>query len=82
MDNIIRDKFYEIMEQENSYDELISEVTEMLTKEKLNGNIKDFDTFSDEEVFDSCGLDIFYLSISWIDKDNKLYTAGSSYYCS
>ena len=41
MDNIIRDKLYEIMEQENSYDELISEVIEMLTKEKLNGNIKD-----------------------------------------
>lgn len=77
----ITDKFYEIMEKEDcDFDEMIGEVTRMFEKEKKKGNIKDYKHFSDEDVFDSCGLDIYYLSVSWIDNDNQIHIAGASYY--
>ena len=77
----IADKFYEIMEKEDCcFDEMISEVTEMLEEEKRSGNIKSYEHISDKDVFDSCDLDIYYLSIGWIDNENQLQIAGASYY--
>lgn len=76
----VRDKFYEIMEHENGFDETYTEVEEMLRSEKETGNIKDFTLISDTDVFDSCGLSIYYVSISWIDNENKLQIAGSCYW--
>ena len=78
----IRDKFYEIMEKEDSFDELIRNVKDMLESEKENGNIKNYNYESDTDVFDSCGLDIYYLSICWVDNNDELHIAGSSYYSS
>ena len=78
----VREKFYEIMEKEDDFDELKGQVTDMLEEEKKNGNIKSYQHFADKDVFDSCGLDIFYLAISWVDNDNQLQMAGASYYCS
>lgn len=78
----IRDKFYEIMEKEDSFDELIGEVKDMLESEKENGNIKNYNYESDTDVFDSCGLGIYYLSICWVDNNDELHIAGSSYYSS
>ena len=77
---MIREKFYEIMEKEDGFDELIGEVEDMLKEEKEKGNIKHYEYFSDEDVFDSCGLSIFYLSICWIDLEDKLHIAGDRYY--
>ena len=77
--NII-EKFYEIMEKEDDFDELIEEVEEMLEAEKKKVNINEYAHFSDTDVFDSCGLDIYYLTICWIDKDGKLQIEGTSYY--
>ena len=78
----IRDKFYEIMEKEDSFDELIRNVKYMLESEKENGNIKNYNYESDTDVFDSCSLDIYYLSICWVDNNDELHIAGSSYYSS
>ncbi len=79
----IADKFYEIMEQEEKgYDEIKKEVSELFEKAKLCGEIQDFIFTTDEDVFDSCGLDIYYVSVSWIDNDNRLQIAGASYYSS
>ena len=78
----IREKFYEIMEKEDAFDELIGEITDVLESEKEKGNIKDYQHFSDTDVFDSCGLDIYCLSICWVDNNNKLHIAGASYYSS
>lgn len=78
----IHDKFYEIMEKEDDFDELIGEVKDMLESEKQNGNIKNYNYESDTDVFDSCGLDIYYLSICWIDNNDELQIAGASYYSS
>lgn len=76
----LEEKFYEIMEKEDGFDELIGEVEDMLKEKKEKGIIKDYNHISDIDVFDSCGLVIYYLSICWIDNDNKLHIAGSSYY--
>lgn len=78
----IREKFYEIMEKENSFDELIGEVTDILEDERKAGNIKGYKHEIDMDVFDSCGLDIYYLSICWIDNNDELQIAGASYYSS
>lgn len=79
----IADKFYEIMEQEEKgYDEIKKEVSELFEKAKLSGEIQDFIFKTDTDVFDSCGLDIYYVSVSWIDNDNRLQIAGASYYSS
>nr|DAO43714.1 MAG TPA: hypothetical protein [Caudoviricetes sp.] len=75
----IRDKFHEIMEKEDDFDELIGEVKDMLESEKQNGNIKNYNYESDIDVFDSCGLDIYYLSICWVDNNDELQIAGASY---
>ena len=77
----IADKFYEIMEQEDKgYDEIKEEVSELFSNAKLSCEIQDFIFATDEDVFDSCGLDIYYVSVSWIDNEDKLQIAGASYY--
>ena len=57
-------------------------VKRMLESEKENGNIKNYNYESDTDVFDSCGLGIYYLSICWVDNNDELHIAGSSYYSS
>lgn len=76
----LREKFYEIMEKDDSFDELIGKVEELLKAERDKGNIKEYEDMFDTDVFDSPGLDIFYLSICWIDNNDKLQIAGASYY--
>lgn len=77
----IADKFYEIMEQEDKgYKEIKKEVSELFVEAKSSGEIQDFIFRTDEDVFDSCGLDIYYISVGWIDNDDELQIAGASYY--
>lgn len=76
----VREKFYKIMEKEDSFDELINEVEDMLKEEKDKGNISSYKYESDTDVYDSCGLDIYYLSIAWVNKDGSLEVAGASYW--
>lgn len=77
----LRDKFYEIMEQEEKgYEEIKQEVSDLFQKAKMCLDIEDFIFTTDEDVFDSCGLDIYYISVAWIDNDEKLNIVGSSYY--
>ena len=76
----IREKFYDIMDKEGSFDELIYEVENMLEEEKNNGNISSYKYESDTDVYDSCGLDIYYLSVAWVNKDGSLEVVGASYW--
>lgn len=79
----IADKFYKIMEQEDKgYEEIKKEISELFVEAKSCGKIQDFIFRTDEDVFDSCGLDIYYISVSWINDDDKLQIAGASYYSS
>lgn len=77
----IKKKFYEIFEDTtSSFDDLVGEVKNMLEGEKSLGNIKDYSYELDMDVYDSSGLDIYYISIAWVDNDGKLNVAGTSYW--
>ena len=77
---MISDKFYEIMKNnESSFDDLIGEIKDLLEQEKKNGNIKSYNYYIDDDVYDSCGLSIYYLSICWIDFNDNLYIIGTNY---
>lgn len=76
----IREKFYEIMEKEDDFDELFGEVKDMLDEAKLSGKILDYEMNSDIDVYDSPGMDVYYLSIAWVKDDGELNIAGTSYY--
>ena len=77
----IKEKFLSIMENDIAgFNDLIGEVKDMLEEQKSLGNIKDYSHELDMDVYDSCGLDIYYLSIAWVDNDGKLNVAGTSYW--
>ena len=76
----VREKFYEIMEKEDPLESLVGEVKKMLEEEKINGNISSYTYEQDMDVYDSCGLDIYYLSIAWVNVDGSLEVAGASYW--
>lgn len=77
----IKEKFYETMENDvSSFDDLVGEVKDMLEEQKSLGNIKDYSHEIDMDVYDSSGLDIYYISIAWIDNDGKLNVTGASYW--
>ena len=77
----IKEKFLEIMENDvSSFDDLVGEVKDMLEEQKSLGNIKDYSHEIDMDVYDSSGLDIYYISIAWINNDGELNVAGASYW--
>jgi len=78
----IKEKFYNIMETEleDGLDELIQELEDILNSERENENIKNYKYTIDTDVFDSPGLDIYSVSICWIDSKDNLEIASSSYY--
>ena len=76
----IREKFYDIMEKEDDFSVLKNEVKAMLDEAKLSGKILDYEMNSDIDVYDSPGMDIYYLSIAWVNNDGELNIAGTSYY--
>lgn len=51
--------------------ECVSELEDLLDTEGVV-----YDIFTDEDVFDSCGFDIYYVSVAWIE-NNKLNVCGS-----
>ena len=77
----IREKFYKIMEnEESSFDDLIEEVKTMLESACNSGYILSYNYEIDMDVYDSPGLDIYYLSIAWVDTENKVHVTGASYW--
>ena len=47
---------------------------------KAAGNIAYYNCELDMDVYDSCGLDIYYVSVAWVDSEGKLEVAGASYW--
>jgi hypothetical protein len=72
----IKEKIWEIIEEYDNVDidECIGAIEDYL---KDNPNVKSYKMYSDTDVFDSCGLDIYYISVSWIDVDGNLDICGS-----
>jgi len=72
----IEEKIYEIIEKYDGtgeIDECVGEIEEMLDNNK---DVLRYKTHSDTDVFDSCGLDIFYISVSYVDRNNDLQICG------
>lgn len=76
----MEEKIIEIIEK---YDgsgqvyECIEEIEAYLQPLNDSGKILGFLTYSDTDVFDSCGLDIFYIAVSWVDKKHNINMCGS-----
>ncbi len=72
----IKDKIYDIIEKydgSGQIDECVEEIEEMLDN---NEDVYSYKIHSDTDVFDSCGLDIFYVSVAYIDMYNDLHICG------
>lgn len=74
-------KIVDICEEDENKDcdcaiEMIENYLDFLVKNK---EIIDYCYDVDYDVFDSCGLDIFYISIAFIDNNNTLKVTGISY---
>ena len=78
----IREKFDEIIMEnvESSFDDLVEKVKTMLESTCNSGHILSYNYYIDMDVYDSSGLDIYYLSIAWVDTENKVHVAGASYW--
>lgn len=61
---------------EEDSDTCFEEIIKLLDNVINSKQIKSYKYFYDEEVFDSPGLNIEYLSIAWIDNDDKLNIYG------
>lgn len=76
----LEERFYSINENAIDFEAFIEETNNLFNEEKEKGNIKEYKYLSDTDVFDSCGLDIYYVSVCWVDKYNKLNIVGASYW--
>jgi len=73
----IKEKIYEIIELYDGtgeIDECVEEIEEMLSQNKTE--VLRWTIHSDTDVFDSCGLDIFYISVAYVDANNELQICG------
>ncbi len=65
----IKEKIYEIIDKCDEYgevDECVDEIKLFLSKKC---NLTDFKVVSDTDVFDSCGLEVYYIMVAWNDSD-------------
>lgn len=65
----IEEKIYEIIDKHDEcgeVDECVDEIESFLSGEC---NLSDFKVISDTDVFDSCGLNIYYIMVAWNDLD-------------
>lgn len=72
----VKEKIYEIIEEydgSGDIDECVGDIREYLDK---NTTVKAYDIHTDTDVFDSCGLDIFYISVGWIDEYGDVNVCG------
>ena len=75
----MEDKIYEIIEKydgSGEVDECVEVIEEFLSK--CHDEVKTFKVWLDTDVFDSCGLDIFYIAVSWIDNYGYLKMCGAT----
>lgn len=76
----LKEKFQEILEMNISYENCQGLVEDLFNNAKDSNEIKDFKIITDEDVYDSPGMDIYYISVAWIDNNNNLEIIGQPYY--
>lgn len=72
----IRDEIYEIIAKydgSGEIDECVGDIRDYMSN---NAEVKEYNIYTDTDVFDSCGLDIFYVSVSWITNNGVLEICG------
>ena len=72
----IKNKIWDLIaeyDETGQLDECAEEIDSFM---KLQENIKSFKIDTDSDVFDSCGLDIFYVSVAWVDENDTLEICG------
>lgn len=72
----ITDKIYEIIEEYGGSGEIDECAEDIEWFMERNVGVKDYKIHSDTDVFDSCGLGIFYVAVSWIDTAGELHICG------
>ena len=72
----IKNKIWDIIGEYDGSGQLDECEDEIENFMKLQDNVKLFKILTDSDVFDSCGLDIFYVSVAWIDENNELTICG------
>lgn len=72
----IKEKIWEIIEEYDNgdIDECVGAIEDFLTG---NPDVKSYKTYTDDDVYDSCGLDIYYICVSWIDINGDIDICGS-----
>lgn len=71
----IKETIWDIIEKHDNddIDECVGEIEAYL---QANYNIKSYRVDADTDVYDSCGLDIYYISACWIDMSDNLDMCG------
>ena len=72
----ITDKIYEIIEKydgSGEIDECTEDIAGFMERDE---RVKEYKVHDDTDVFDSCGLGIFYIAVSWIDTAGELHICG------
>lgn len=80
MEENIRGNILEILEKYDGtgqVDECTKEIEEYLQPLNDTGKILGFLVYQDDDVFDSCGLDLYYIAASWVDRKHNINICGS-----
>ena len=75
------DVIYDIIEKydgNGNVGECVGEIKDTLNELVHNGEVQEFKVWSDTDVYDSCGLDIYYIAVTWIGKHGELNICGAS----
>jgi len=72
----IEEKIYEIIEKYDETGDIDSCEEEIDELMENNENVKQFMILKDTDVFDSCGLDIYYISVAYTDVDGEINICG------
>lgn len=76
----MEERFFNIFKDEYSYNNCRDSVLKLFGDAKDNGEIIDYCVNLDDDVFDSPGLDIYYISVGYVDNKSKVHCIGSPYY--
>ena len=75
----MEEKIYDIIseyDESGGLDECTEEIEKYMDSLVEIGEILTYDILSDSDVFDSCGLDIFYVAVAWVDTNSNVHIIG------
>ena len=73
----IKEKIWEIIDEydgSGKIDECSEEIKDFMNSLE---DVATYEIYTDTDVYDSCGLDIYYISIAWYTTSGNLNVCGS-----